>query len=99
MIVGYIKEIESRFSVLDELEKAVDLGLQQAESLRQSILKKAFEGRLLSDDQRTALRQDPAYEPAETLLARIRTERKQAVVANSKPRNGKGMSRRKGNKL
>lgn len=39
-----VQEIESRLSVCDQIEKSVDLTLQQAEALRQSILKKAFEG-------------------------------------------------------
>ena len=41
-----IVEIETRLSVCDDIEKTVDTALQQAEALRQSILKKAFEGRL-----------------------------------------------------
>lgn len=41
-----IREIESRLSVCDSIEKTVDTALQQAEAMRQSILKKAFEGRL-----------------------------------------------------
>ena len=41
-----VQEIESRLSVCDSIEKTVDAALQQAEALRQSILKKAFEGRL-----------------------------------------------------
>jgi type I restriction enzyme S subunit len=41
-----VSEIESRFSVCDSIEKSVDAALQQAESMRQSILKKAFEGKL-----------------------------------------------------
>ena len=43
--------------------------LLQAEALRHSILKKAFEGKLVP--------QDPQDEPAEKLLARIRAERAQ----------------------
>lgn len=39
-----VKEIESRMSVCDDIERTIDLSLQQAEALRQSILKKAFEG-------------------------------------------------------
>ena len=39
-----IQEIESRLSVCDSIEKTVDTALQQAEAMRQSILKKAFEG-------------------------------------------------------
>lgn len=42
-----ISEIESRLSVCDSIEHTVDLALQQAEAMRQSILKDAFEGRLL----------------------------------------------------
>ena len=36
--------IEARISVCDSIEKTVDTALQQAEAMRQSILKKAFEG-------------------------------------------------------
>lgn len=38
--------IEARISVCDSIEKTVDTALQQAEAMRQSILKKAFEGKL-----------------------------------------------------
>lgn len=40
-------EIEEKMSICDSIEKTVDTALQQAEALRQSILKKAFEGRLV----------------------------------------------------
>ena len=36
--------IESRLSVCDSIEETVDTALQQAEAMRQSILKKAFDG-------------------------------------------------------
>lgn len=42
-----INEIESRLSVADKMEESITQSLQQAEGLRQSILKKAFEGRLI----------------------------------------------------
>lgn len=41
-----LKTIEARLSICDSIEKTVDTALQRAEALRQSILKKAFEGRL-----------------------------------------------------
>ena len=41
-----VVEIESHLSAHDSIEKSVDAALQQAESMRQSILKKAFEGEL-----------------------------------------------------
>src|SRR3989304_6125281 len=62
-----VEEIERRFSVADEVEKTVDQSLKQAERLRQSILKKAFEGKLVP--------QDPSDEPAEKLLERIKAEK------------------------
>lgn len=42
-----IQEIESRLSVADKMEESINQSLQQAEALRQSILKKAFSGELL----------------------------------------------------
>ena len=41
-----INHIESRLSVCDSIEKTVDTALQQAEAMRQSVLKDAFEGKL-----------------------------------------------------
>lgn len=62
-----VQEIEARFSVCDQLEATINENLQLSEALRQSILKKAFEGKLVP--------QDPNDEPAEALLARINAER------------------------
>ena len=39
-----ISEIESRMSVCDSIEQTVDTSLRQAEAMRKSILKEAFEG-------------------------------------------------------
>lgn len=41
-----IGELTGKFSVCDSIEQTVDTALQQAEAMRQSILKDAFEGRL-----------------------------------------------------
>ena len=44
-----VQEIESRLSVCDKIEETITNSLKQAEALRQSILKKACEGRLCSN--------------------------------------------------
>lgn len=44
--VSIVAELESRLSVCDSIEKTIDTALQEAEAMRQSILKKAFEGEI-----------------------------------------------------
>lgn len=70
-----VSEIESRLSLADKLEETIDASLAQAASLRQSILKQAFEGKLLSEDELEACRREPDWESAEQLLERIKAER------------------------
>ena len=41
-----VNSIDAKMSVCDSIEKTIEESLQQAEAMRQSILKKAFEGRL-----------------------------------------------------
>ena len=41
-----VSEIEFRLSVCNQIEETIDVSLHQAEALRQSILKQAFEGKL-----------------------------------------------------
>ncbi|WP_452598905.1 restriction endonuclease subunit S [Pontimicrobium sp. MEBiC01747] len=70
-----VREIESRLSVCDNVEKSIKESLQKAQALRQSILKKAFEGTLLTKDEITACKAHPEYEPASVLLERIMEEK------------------------
>ncbi|MBK6933443.1 MAG: restriction endonuclease subunit S [Saprospirales bacterium] len=67
-----VQEIESRLSVCDNILANIAEALEKAEALRQSILKKAFEGRLLSAAELAACRREADWEPAGVLLARIR---------------------------
>lgn len=75
-----IQEVERRLSVLDELEATVERGLNRAEGLRQAILKRAFQGRLVP--------QDPNDEPASVLLERIRADRSSTPQERKIPRGG-----------
>jgi type I restriction enzyme S subunit len=61
-----VSEIENRMQVVVDVEKTLAQSSRQAERLRQSILKHAFEGKLVH--------QDPSDEPAEKLLQRIKEE-------------------------
>jgi type I restriction enzyme S subunit len=42
-----VSELESKLTVCDKIEETINQSLQQAETLKQSILKKAFEGKLV----------------------------------------------------
>lgn len=71
-----IQEIESRLSVCDKVEQSISESLEKAKVLRQSILKKAFEGKLLSAAEIARCKQEKDYEPASVLLEKIKEEKK-----------------------
>lgn len=64
-----ILEHEELLSIVEALEEVILHNLSRAERLRQSILKQAFEGKLVP--------QDPSDEPASVLLRHIQSSRKQ----------------------
>ena len=70
-----VAAIESRLSVCDKLAESIDQGLEKAEALRQSILKKAFAGQLLDEAELAACRREPDWEPAAKLLERIKKDK------------------------
>jgi type I restriction enzyme S subunit len=81
-----VAEVERRLSVLDELEATVAANLKRAERLRQAVLKRAFEGKLVP--------QDPADEPGSALLDRIGAERDGAARTPSGRRGRRTISAR-----
>ena len=82
-----IAEIERLLSCVDAAEAAVEANLKRAGRLRQAILKRAFEGRLVP--------QDPADESAAALLERVETEKAAATQAARRGR-GRGAAKRRG---
>ena len=61
-----VSELERHLSIADGIEATITSELARAEQLRQSILKQAFSGKLVP--------QDPNDEPADILLARIKSD-------------------------
>lgn len=78
-VVRIVAEAERQMSFVDACERAVDATLTQSAALRRSVLKAAFEGRLVP--------QDPTDEPASVLLERIRGER-EATLESKRSRAG-----------
>ena len=75
-----VEEIEKRISMANESEKNIDQSLKHAIRLRQSILKRAFEGKLVP--------QDTNDEHAKVLLERIEAnKKKQTPIKETKYRN------------
>ncbi|MCB9269809.1 MAG: restriction endonuclease subunit S [Lewinellaceae bacterium] len=70
-----LQEIETRLSVCDNILTNIEEGLEKTEALRQSILKQAFEGKLLNETELQACRKESDWEPAEKLLSRIKLEK------------------------
>lgn len=76
-----VAEIESRLSVCDKVEQSLIESLEKAEALRQSILKKAFEGKLLTAAEIAQCRREADYAPASELLRRIEQRRNEQKSA------------------
>ena len=73
-----VVEVERQMLFLEACERAVEAGLERSAALRRSVLKAAFEGKLVP--------QDPSDEPASVLLERIRAERAAAPNARRRSR-------------
>lgn len=77
-----VQELESKFTLIENLEISINEGLQKTKVFRQAILKKAFEGKLMNQSQ--------SDEPANKLLERILIEKKNYLgkyIQNSATKN------------
>ena len=72
--IQIVEEIENRLRACDKVVVDIDHSLSKADALRQSILKKAFEGKLLTEQELEACRQEPDWEPADKLLEQIKKQ-------------------------
>ncbi|HLB69551.1 MAG TPA: restriction endonuclease subunit S [Candidatus Methanoperedens sp.] len=73
-----VAEVERRLSIAEGVERTVEQSLAQSKRLRQSILKKAFEGRLVA--------QDASDEPAGVLLERIKQQKQLSRYCRISPK-------------
>jgi type I restriction enzyme S subunit len=85
-----LSELDRNFSIITRINDDVTTGLRQAEILRQSILKRAFEGKLVP--------QDPNDEPVSILLELIKAKRARLAAEAKKgkalqPKSPKGKVR------
>ena len=71
-----VNQIEKHFSIIDKLEVVVQQSIKESKRLRQSILKQAFEGKLVE--------QDPNDESASVLLEKIAKAKEEYLKAQKK---------------
>lgn len=75
-----VKELEFQFSKINDLDKIVSSGLAKLEILRQTILKKAFDGKLIS--------QNTNDEPISNILERIKVEKESYLAELKEQKKG-----------
>jgi type I restriction enzyme S subunit len=84
-----VERLEEKLSIIEEQEQEIDKALLQSETLRQSILKKAFSGQLVP--------QDPNDEPASVLLERILAEKSEKAASKTTNKRAPAKRGRKAN--
>ncbi|MCX5914226.1 MAG: restriction endonuclease subunit S [Deltaproteobacteria bacterium] len=70
-----VRRLEALFTMADTIEKRLASASHRTEKIQQSILGKAFRGELVPTEAELARREGRSYEPASSLLTRIKGER------------------------
>ena len=73
-----VQEVEERLSRIDAMRVSIERAQRRSATLRAAILERAFRGELVP--------QDPADEPAEVFLARIRAQKDLSGLATGRRR-------------
>jgi len=68
-----VRRVDALFALADRIEAEVAAARGKTETMRQSILARAFSGRLVPTEAELARREGREYEPASVLLERIRS--------------------------
>jgi type I restriction enzyme S subunit len=87
-----VRRVDALFKLADAIEARVAAATACADRLTQAILAKAFRGELCPNEAALARQEGRDYEPASTLLARLRVER-EAQPSISEARNQRPNSR------
>lgn len=74
-----VRRINSLFKLADKIEKRLETITAHAEKLTQAILGKAFRGELVPTEAELARKEGRSYEPAITLLEKIRKGKEEAI--------------------
>jgi hypothetical protein len=76
-----IRRVDALFKLADAIEARLAAATARADKITQAILAKAFRGELVPTEAELARQEGRDYEPASTLLARIRAERTSSEAA------------------
>jgi type I restriction enzyme S subunit len=86
-----VRRIEALFKLADTIERRVTAATARADRLTQAILAKAFRGELVPTEAELSRRENRPYEPASTLVERI----KSASNVNGDSTNKRGRRKRR----
>jgi len=78
-----VRRVEKLFGFADQIEAGLKRAQTHVDRLTQSLLAKAFQGKLVPTEAELACREGRDYEPASALLERIKTEQ---ATTNSEPK-------------